>query len=446
MVRLKPPQWTVFNDRSRFRILVAGRRFGKTYLALVELCRSAWSAGRLAWYVAPTYKQAKRIAWVPLKQMTRPYWVRQPNETDLRIDLITGGSICLRGADNYDSLRGEGLDFLILDEYAAMDPAAWKEVLRPALADRRGGALFIGTPRGHNHFFDLYQEMQSQPHWRTFQFTTEEGGIVTSEELRSATQELDERTFRQEFQACFENLTTGLVYYAFNRADQVADVTYQKGLSLCWSLDFNVNPMCSVIAQIEEDPLYTDNSWFTGARVTEQQPHRTVAVIEEIVLADAHTEAACEAFLARTSPWLGRNSLPIRVDVYGDSTGETRRSSASRTDWQLVRDFFARHSDRYRAVFHVRSTNPPVRDRVNCVNARLRNQAGERRLVIHPQCKQLIQDFERVQWKTDSQGNSWKEIDKSDPARTHASDALGYMIAQEFPMRSAGVFHSERLL
>ncbi len=228
MIRLKPPQWTVFNCTSRFRILVAGRRFGKTYLALVELCQAAWEAGRLAWYVAPTYKQAKRIAWVPLKQMTRPYWASQPNETDLRIELVCGGSICLRGAENYDSLRGEGMDFLILDEYAAMAPAAWTQVLRPALADRQGAALFIGTPRGYNHFYDLYQAVQGQPNWSTFQFTTEEGGNVSCAELTSATLELDERTYRQEFQARFENLTTGLVYYAFERATHVAEVAYQK--------------------------------------------------------------------------------------------------------------------------------------------------------------------------------------------------------------------------
>jgi Terminase large subunit, T4likevirus-type, N-terminal len=93
MVKLKSPQWMVFNSDARFRILVAGRRFGKTYLSLVELCRAAWSPGRLVWYVAPTYKQAKRIAWKPLKQMTKPYWAERPNETDLRIELITGGSI-----------------------------------------------------------------------------------------------------------------------------------------------------------------------------------------------------------------------------------------------------------------------------------------------------------------------------------------------------------------
>jgi hypothetical protein len=120
MISLKPSQATVFGCDQRFRVVVAGRRFGKTYLALVELCRAAWRPGRLVWYVAPTYKQAKRIAWKPLKQMTRLYWASPPNETDLRIELVSGGTICLRGADNYDSLRGDGLDFLILDEYASI--------------------------------------------------------------------------------------------------------------------------------------------------------------------------------------------------------------------------------------------------------------------------------------------------------------------------------------
>jgi Terminase large subunit, T4likevirus-type, N-terminal len=97
-VNLKPPQGQVFCSDRRFRVLVAGRRFGKTFLALVELCRAAWGPDRLAWYVAPTYKQAKRIAWKRLKDLTRPYWAAKPNETDLRVDLISGGIICLRCA------------------------------------------------------------------------------------------------------------------------------------------------------------------------------------------------------------------------------------------------------------------------------------------------------------------------------------------------------------
>ena len=124
-ILLKEPQGAVFHCDQRFRVLVAGRRFGKTYLALVELCRAASVRGHLAWYVGPTNKQAKRIVWKALKEMTRSHWAVKPNETDLRIETVWGGTICVRGADNYDSLRGDGLDFLVLDEYASIAPEAW---------------------------------------------------------------------------------------------------------------------------------------------------------------------------------------------------------------------------------------------------------------------------------------------------------------------------------
>jgi hypothetical protein len=414
MVNLKAPQWQVFTSNARFRVLVAGRRFGKTYLALVELCQAAWERGALAWYVAPTYKQAKRIAWEPLKRMTRSYWAKTPNETDLRIELMGGGTICLRGADNYDSLRGDGIDFLVLDEYASMAEEAWSEVLRPALADREGRALFIGTPRGHNHFYDLYHEVQGWPEWERFQFTTEQGGNVSSQELRSATQQLDERTYRQEFQASFESMDTGVVYYSFDRSANVAPVTYNWRLPLFWSLDFNVNPMCSVIGQRDGNHVY---------------------VLDELILPDSNTEAALEEFMERTREFVRITSLPMPLNVYGDGTGDSRRSAASRTDWQIVKDYLGRFRSTFNTSFRVGGQNPPVKDRVNCVNAKLRNGAGQRLLHIDPRCKQLIKDFERVHWKVDPSGNTLTEIDKGDPERTHTSDALGYMIAKEFTMR-----------
>ena len=411
-IRLKPPQWTVFNSDARFRILVAGRRFGKTYLSLVELCRAAWNPGRLAWYVAPTYKQAKRIAWKPLKQMTRPYWASQPNEADLRIELISGGTICLRGADDYDSLRGDGLDFLILDEYASIKREAWPEVLRPALADRQGRALFIGTPRGYDHFYDLFQKAAAQPHWATFQFTTEQGGNVSPEELKSATHELDERTYRQEFQASFENLNAGRVYHAFDPAKNVEQVRYNQQLPLFWSLDFNVNPMCSVIGQRDGEKVY---------------------VLDELVLPDSNTYKACDAFMEWLSCNRTNSHIPPQFQVYGDAAGNGRQTSSTRTDWQAIDDFFRHTWCKFER--RVPSTNPFVKDRVNCVNARLSNHAGEHRLLVDPKCKHLILDLERVHWKSDGSGNTLADIDKSDPARSHVSDALGYMIAYEFSMR-----------
>jgi hypothetical protein len=417
MILLKPPQWKVFNDSARFRILVAGRRFGKTYLALCELCRAAWSSGRLVWYVAPTIKQAKRIAWNPLKAMTRPYWKGIPNETDLRIDLITGGAICLRGADNYDSLRGAGLDFLILDEYASFDRQVWPQVLRPMLADRQGSALFIGTPRGHDHFYDLYELARTRENWSSFQFTTEQGGNVTAEELRSAAREMDEKSYLQEFQASFENVAEGLVYYAFDRTANVANAEFNPRLPLFWSLDFNVNPMSSVIGQRE------------GNRIR---------ILDEIILENSNTPAACEEFMRRMAGCKSHYGGAVPLDIYGDATGNSRSTSGSRTDWQMVKDFFATQGCGFLRSFHVTSSNPPVKDRINCVNAMLRNTVGERRLTIDPRCRELILDFERVRWKTDVSGNSQSVLDKSDPARTHVSDALGYMVVREFSMRSKG--------
>ena len=147
--------------------------------------------------------------------------------------------------------------------------------------------------------------------------------------------------------------------------------------------------------------------------------------------------SACEAFLERTKTW-GSGFQLIELHVYGDATGDSRRSSASRTDWQMVREFLGRHTDRFRASFEVPSSNPPVKDRTNCVNSMLRNQAGENRLFLHPRCRQLIRDLDQVHWNVDANGNPLTEIDKSDPMRTHTSDALGYMIAKKFDKSKNG--------
>jgi hypothetical protein len=395
-VRLTAPQTTVFTCDRRFRVLVAGRRFGKTYLALVELIRAASRPGSVVWYVGPSIKQSKRIVWRALKKMTQPFWSVKPNETDLRIELISGGIICVRGADNYDSLRGDGLDFVVVDEYASIRPEVWTEVLRPALADRQGRALFIGTPRGFDHLHELVEGAETLPDWATFQFTTAEGGNVPPEELVSAAQEMDERTYRQEFEATFETLGVGRAYYAFDRVHNVQNFAFNPQMELCWSLDFNVNPLCSVLAQVCKG---------------------VVVVLGELILPNSDTLSACEEFLGWTEKWSAGSRLHVRV--YGDSTGEQNRTSASRTDWQIAKEFFGRYRDRFDVTFDVPSSNPFIKDRVNCVNAKLRNYAGQRRLLVHSRCKHLIKDFEQVCWRTDPHGNPLVGLDKSDSMRTH---------------------------
>jgi hypothetical protein len=415
MIKLKPPQLEVFLSPHRFRLLVAGRRFGKTYLAQTELLRAASGPGRIAWYVAPTYKQAKRIAWNSLKEMSRPFWAGRPSETDLRIELASGGTVALRGADAYDSLRGEGLDFVVLDEFASMAPEAWSSVLRPMLADRMGEALFIGTPQGFNHFYDLYTEAAARPDWAVFRFTTEEGGNVQRAELESAAREMDARLYQQEFRASFEELRSGRVYWGFDRKLDVQPVEYDERFELCWTLDFNIEPASSLICQVIHD---------------------RVVVLDEIVLNDVRSYDVCREFLRRAKALMDARTMPGRMDVrvYGDSSGHARKSSAKSTDWKIIQDFFEDHDNLFRYHSDVPSKNPDVADRINRVNAKIVNAKGERSLTVSPRCQQLIRDLEQVCWKADANGNIVREIDESNPRRKHTSDALGYLINQKFPM------------
>lgn len=425
-IKLRTAQMEVFRCEKRFRVLVAGRRFGKTHLALVELMRAAWGRrGSTVWYVAPSYRQAKQIAWGRLKDLTRPFWSSRPNETDLSVRLRGGGVIALRGADRYDSLRGSGLDFVVLDEYASMRPECWNEVLRPALSDRRGRALFMGTPQGSDHLLEKFEQAEGDPDWEAFHFTTAQGGNVCAEELTSAARELDAKLFRQEFEASFENLTTGQAYYAFSSLENVARCEYRPAETLIWSLDFNVNPMCSVLVQC------------SGGRVE---------VLDEMILENANTVMACDAFFEKTREWQKRLGGAMRVEVFGDASGHQRRTSGTATDWSLIREFFAARKGLFTASISAGTSNPGVRDRIGLVNGRLCSASGERGLVVDPRCKELIRDLQRVRWKADGFGQPTSELDKTDRMRTHVSDALGYYVAQRFARRGAIGLKGERLL
>jgi hypothetical protein len=419
-------QFQVFASPKRFRVLVAGRRFGKTELALAELFRAAKSSpNQLVWYVAPSEKLAKRIIWRRLKKITHRLWAGKPSEQDLAIPLRNGSLIVVKGGFNPDSLRGEGLDFVVLDEAADLKPDAWTYSLRPSLADRQGRALFIGTPKGRNHFFHYFELAQSHPDdWASFQFTTEQGGIVTKSELDSAGRAMDANVFRQEFEAQFTAIGSFRAYLSFDRLSNIRDVRFEPSVPLIWSLDFNIDPMCMLLLQKIGDD---------------------VNVLEEITVRSTSntTEEACRIFVQRAAPYVkivSRIYGILDVHIYGDASGHQRRTSATATDWNLIRQYFATlHKGAIQVSCRHANVNPHVRDRINCVNARLRNHFGEPRLFISPACKELIRDLEEVCFTTDSTGAATNELDKSDRQRTHMSDALGYYLSQIFPLR--GTFH-----
>ena len=198
---------------NRFTVVVAHRRMGKTVAAINQLIHSALKCGndnpRYA-YIAPTYGQAKRIAWDYLEQFTRPLDAKL-NVSELKADFF-GRRIQLYGSDNPDSLRGQYFDGVVIDEIADQDPKIWNEIIRPALADRKGFALFLGTPKGRNHFADFRDRAASSDDWSLLEFKASDTGILDPKELESARKEMGDDKYAQEFECSFSAPVTGSYY------------------------------------------------------------------------------------------------------------------------------------------------------------------------------------------------------------------------------------------
>jgi phage terminase large subunit len=200
-------------EGKRFAVVVAHRRFGKTVAALNHLIREAVlnekETPRYA-YIAPTYGQAKRVAWDYLVKYTEPLGGTN-NISELRVD-FWGRRIQLYGSDNPDSLRGQYFDGVIIDEVGDQNPKIWTDIVRPALTDRKGWCLFIGTPKGHNHFKELRDRAEKEDGWGLLEFKASETGVVDEVELKAAKNEMGESKYRQEFECSFDAPIEGSYY------------------------------------------------------------------------------------------------------------------------------------------------------------------------------------------------------------------------------------------
>lgn len=397
-LNLTAPQWAVYRDPARHRVLVAGRRFGKTHLAAIELMTMGVNRkGSTSWYIAPTYGMARDIMLPKLKDLIPPSYISALDQTDLRITLRNGSIIALRSADNPDRLRGAGLDLVVPDEEAYMAGDVWTTV-RPALSDTGGRSLHISTPAGYNHFYDLFSAAASLPDWSAHTYTTAQGGNVPPEEIEAARRDMDARTYRQEYEASFESLA-GRVYYAYDRRafpdGNTGKVELIDGPVLV-GMDFNINPMSAVFAQ---------------------RAGGQIQVIGELTIDNGNTEEMASAIRAR---FPGRS-----IRVYPDPTGNARKTSApvGQTDFTILRQ----HG------FTVLAPSAPyaVADKINTVNTAMCTASGARSVVINARaCPTLCRGLDGLTYK---QGTS--EPDKS-LGLDHITDALGYLLLWELPMRA----------
>ena len=205
-VSLLPWQVEVFHDTTRFKVVAAGRRTGKSRLAAWLLIINALQTEKgQVFYVAPTQGQARDIMWQTLMELGHPV-IAGSHINNLQIKLVNGTMISLKGADRPETMRGVSLGFLVMDEYADMKPEVWEQILRPALADQKGRALFIGTPMGRNHFYELYKyaELGDDETYRSWHFTSYDNSMLDSGEIDIAKKSMSSYAFRQEFMASFE--------------------------------------------------------------------------------------------------------------------------------------------------------------------------------------------------------------------------------------------------
>ena len=295
----------ILDDDSRYKILVCGRRWGKTYFSLMWLLSERLKQDERRWIIYPSYRQAKLVAWGVLKKIFRDRQAKI-NESELSVTLPNGAKVELKGADKEDSLRGVSLTACVLDEYAFMKGNVWGEVIQPMLAQTRGKALFVGTPTGiQNHFYDMYVKGQSDDtDYKSWQFTTIDGGFISADEIESAKKNLDASTFRQEYLASFET-SANRCAYNFTR-DKHCKVLEQSS-RLFWGIDFGVASYMTAVLMCE----HTNGD---------------VYVFDEIGMQNSNTFELAQRM----------KLIAPDIPCYPDPAGKARTSNSTKSDHRIL--------------------------------------------------------------------------------------------------------------
>lgn len=378
-----PLQKIIWKDKARFIVNVCGRRFGKTFLAREKLCALTEIQKSINWYIAPTRGQAKELMWDEVKnRFDELGWRYKKNESELWIERVSNSSrIYIKGAEKHDRLRGKGVNFHIWDEFDDIDRKAWTLSARATLSDKRGGAWFLGTPKGFHNLYDMFQMAKTTQDWSCHQFRTIDSPFFQTPEgmaeIEAAKRDLDEKSFNQEYLALFESFS-GRIYYEFDRS---ANVGIRDFKSENWvGLDFNLDPFTGVVAYVSADEIY---------------------IHDEIYLRNSNTDEAAQVIKERHGI----------CRIVPDSTGAgNKTSSMGRSDHVILKEY----GHIIDSVF-----NPHRVDRYASVNRLFR----AKKLTINPKCKMLINDLERAVYKD---GTSF--LDESDKMIGHITDAMGYLV------------------
>jgi hypothetical protein len=399
-----PSQQRFHDSPARFKGFSGPIGSGKSQALCQEALRlTVQNPGRTGLIGAPTYPMLRDATQAALFESLDgneiPYdFNRAENFLVLR---WSKSKILFRAVEEFERLRGSNLAWFGLDELTYTSEQAWLRLegrLRDPKATRLCG-FAVWTPKGYDWVYERFIERKVEGYETVLATPFENGHLLekTPDYYSRLKSSYDARFYEQEVLGQYLSMHAGKVYVAFDREGNVGEAEVDEGLPLLWALDFNVDPMCSVVAQVYRDGR--------------------VVVLDEIVLSRASTYDACSEFMARFKSHAGG------LVVYADATG-ARMQTTGRSDLAILRDALRD----YGAVdFKVPMSNPVVRERVQMMNAKLGAASGERLLRVHPRCAELIRDFEQVVYK---EGSGVVDKDK-DSKRTHLSDALGYLVWQE---------------
>lgn len=399
-----PSQERFHRSDARFKGFSGPIGSGKSQALCQEAIRLSYlNPGRTGLIGAPTYPMLRDATMAALLEVLNGNEIPYDHLKTENVLVLhhTGSRILLRAVDEFERLRGTNLAWFGVDELSYAPEGAWLRLegrLRDPKASKLTG-FAVWTPKGFDWVYRRFIERQAAGYEVVLAQPYENRFLLDKvpdfyDRLKDS---YDETFYRQEVLGDYLNAGGSLVYSAFSRAVNVTPGVFNPALPLCWAVDFNVDPMSSVVAQVSRGE---------------------VRVLDEIVLHRATTDQACRELERR---W----GLPKGgIIVYGDASGAAMQTTGL-SDYQVIRDFFAGRAAR--VTYKVPRSNPAVRDRINAVNARLKSARGESLLFVDARCKELIADFEQVTYKDNTM-----EIDKNkDRRRTHLSDALGYLICEE---------------
>lgn len=396
-----------FMDNTRFQVVPCGRRSGKTEIGRRKIMLKAFNSYKKNFFMsAPTREQCKRIFWESSKALAKPLAPNRRNfsESELVITLLNGSRIYLIGLDKPERIEGIPWSGGIVDEFGNTKPNAWKNHIRPALSDTNGFCYFTGVPEGKNHYYDLNNKSLSDDtgQWSNHHWFSSE--ILPVWEIEQAKSDLDELTFRQEYQAEFLSFE-GLCYYKFSNENIIKENPYNHELPLIFCFDFNVSPGIAIILQ--------------------EHDIGTVVIDEIYISKNSNTEKVCNQLIGR---WQSRYPSS-HIYLYGDASGGNRSTSGLvGTDWDIIKQMIIAGFPCCKVISKVPSSNPPVRARINSLNSRIKSMSGEVKFFVCNHCRHTIEDFEKTE--SDELGNPKKT---SNTQYTHITDAIGYYINQKFP-------------